>query len=431
MSSSILESTYPLSFRQKDASVLGEHIKNRHSVVLVGMKRVGISNFLRFFLYHKDISKTYINDGHNHLFIPIDLNDLVEREIYPFWVLTLKRIADTIAATSLPNSLKKHIEILFMDSIQTQDLFLTIDYVRKALIMLSEQNILPTLFFLRFDRMKDSATDVFFDNLQGLLDATHKRMSYVFTSVRTLDSLAPDVFPKSSVAVFAQNMYIKPASKKDIEVIFQTNSKQYKLAIPNSLEKLFLESVDGYIQYLQYLLIFLSERKTLPKSDLELFTNLVRDERIALQSEELWESLSNTEQETLLKSVQGGKLSSEDKKNGEYLWDTGFITKSDTVFSPLFEFFLKEKLEEKSIESQKVELSKKENQLLKLLEERIDDICEREEIIEKVWPEMESFGVSDWAIDRLVARLRNKLKLQKSPYEIVTVKTRGYKLVKT
>ena len=279
--------------------------------------------------------------------------------------------------------------------------------------------------------MKDSATDVFFDNLQGLLDATHKRMSYVFTSVRTLDSLAPDVFPKSSVAVFAQNMYIKPASKKDIEMIFQTNSKQYKLAIPKSLERLFLESVDGYIQYLQYLLIFLSERKTLPKSDLELFTNLVRDERIALQSEELWESLNSAEQETLLKSVQGKKLSGEDKKRVEYLWDTGFITKIGTVFSPLFEFFLKEKLEEKSNESQKVELSKKENQLIKLLEERVDDICEREEIIEKVWPEMESFGVSDWAIDRLVARLRNKLKLQKSPYEIVTIKTRGYKLIKS
>jgi len=157
----------------------------------------------------------------------------------------------------------------------------------------------------------------------------------------------------------------------------------------------------------------------------------VRDERIALQSEELWESLNSAEQETLLKSVQGKKLSGEDKKRGEYLWDTGFITKIGTVFSPLFEFFLKEKLEEKSNESQKVELSKKENQLIKLLEERVDDICEREEIIEKVWPEMESFGVSDWAIDRLVARLRNKLKLQKSPYEIVTIKTRGYKLIKS
>jgi len=38
------------------------------------------------------------------------------------------------------------------------------------------------------------------------------------------------------------------------------------------------------------------------------------------------------------------------------------------------------------------------------------------------------FGVSDWAIDRLVARVRVKLPQQNSPYEIVTVRTRGYKL---
>jgi DNA-binding winged helix-turn-helix (wHTH) protein len=46
-----------------------------------------------------------------------------------------------------------------------------------------------------------------------------------------------------------------------------------------------------------------------------------------------------------------------------------------------------------------------------------------------VWPEVEELGVSDWAIDRLVARVRNKLKLQKSGFEIQTIKTRGYKLI--
>jgi DNA-binding winged helix-turn-helix (wHTH) protein len=59
----------------------------------------------------------------------------------------------------------------------------------------------------------------------------------------------------------------------------------------------------------------------------------------------------------------------------------------------------------------------------------MNDVCERERIIERVWPEAETFGVSDWAIDRLVARLRNKLKSQNAKEEIITVKTRGYKLI--
>ena len=97
----IEEASYPLTFRQNDAKTLGLHIKNRHNVVLVGMKRVGISNFLRFFLYKKGIQENYINDGKKYVFIPVDLNDLVERELYPFWVLTLKRIEDAVEKTQI------------------------------------------------------------------------------------------------------------------------------------------------------------------------------------------------------------------------------------------------------------------------------------------------------------------------------------------
>ena len=62
--------------------------------------------------------------------------------------------------------------------------------------------------------------------------------------------------------------------------------------------------------------------------------------------------------------------------------------------------------------------------------ESYEHILEREKIISYVWPEEEEFGVSDWTIDRLVARLRAKLLAQKSEYQLVTVKTRGFKLTK-
>jgi len=58
----IEEALYPLTFRSKESESLGNYIKNRHNVVLVGMKRVGISNFLRFFLNKKGIKEKYIAD---------------------------------------------------------------------------------------------------------------------------------------------------------------------------------------------------------------------------------------------------------------------------------------------------------------------------------------------------------------------------------
>src|SRR3989344_5070435 len=182
MENSVVEGDYSISFRKDDALVLGRDLDNRRCIVLIGMKRVGISNFLRFFLNNKDVVRTYIGGKTSHVFIPVDLNDLVEKEISPFWILTLKRISDVVSKSSLKKEVKKKIEAFFLDSIQSQDLFLTIDCVRRGLVELTENGFLPTIFFLRFDRMKDAATPEFFGNLQGLKDATHNKLAYVFTS---------------------------------------------------------------------------------------------------------------------------------------------------------------------------------------------------------------------------------------------------------
>lgn len=428
MNPNLIEQSYPVDFRHDEAQNLGNHIKNRRSVVLTGMKRVGISNFLRFFLYHDGITKKYLDDK-KYFIVPVDLNDLVEREIYPFWVLTFKRFADAVEKSDMPQKIKKQIDFYFSDSIQSQDLFLTIDFLRKSIVYLCDQGYLPTIFFIRFDRMKDALTHDLFANFQGLIDSTHRRLSYVFTSARPLSHLEPTIFTKQSVFIFLDNLYIKPAKKSDTKIIFESSIKQYdlKLDIP-TINKL-LKLVDGHTQYLLFALISLRESNPNIKPG-ELFNFLKRDERISLQSEELWESLTTSEQEILLKVVAKKKLTEDEVKQSEYLINTGFFD-LDTlkIFSPIFDYFIETKGEEKRKEKASSDFSKKENALLIFLEQNKNQICEREQIIEAVWPEAEELGVTDWAIDRLAARLRNKLKDHDKNYEIVTVKTRGYKLV--
>lgn len=432
MENGIIEATYPIAFRKKDAVTLGQLLKDRNSVVLIGMKRVGISNFLRFFLHHKDVTKTYISDGNSHLFIKVDLNDLVEREAFPFWILTLKRIFDAVEASSLSRPIKKYIETLFLDSIQSKDTFLTIESIRKSLSKIVEQNILPTIFFIRFDRLKDIVTADLFGNLQGLKDAANNKLSYVFTSFRGLSDLEPSVFKKPSLSLFTKDLYIKPAEKADANVIFKTYTDRYKLAISSSLKDWLFEIVDGYVQYLQLALIFLHETKKVIKSKNEIFNLLSYDERIGLQSEELWESLEDFEKTTLLKIIRKEQIGEKEKTRAKYLWDTGLINqegKSLKLFSPLLDYYVRQK--DTSSQSLVTDFTKKENLLFNFLKENLGQICEREKIIEAVWPEVEELGVSDWAIDRLVARVRNKLMLQKVSFEIQTIKTRGYKLITT
>lgn len=136
MTNGFSEMLYPLDFRENDAKQFGTHLRHRHSVELIGMRRVGISNFLRFFLYHQNTIKTYIQNDASHLFIPVDLNDLIERELFPFWRLTFKRVVDAVDNSSIEPKIKKKIAALFVDSIQSNDLFLTIDGIRQSLLFL-------------------------------------------------------------------------------------------------------------------------------------------------------------------------------------------------------------------------------------------------------------------------------------------------------
>lgn len=432
MDNTIIEASYPISFREEDAKELGSHIRMRHPVQLVGMKRVGISNFLRFFLYHKDIVTTHISESEQHIFLPVDLNDLIERELFPFWILTFKRLVDTTEISiTLSSETKKEISDLFVEAIQSRDTFLTIEALRKALQIIARNNMLPTIFFIRFDRIKDSLNKEFFNNLEGLREATGHKLSYVFTSFRTLEDITPDFLPGKSISNLS-SLYLKPATKDDMRIIFDTLENYYNVSpSPEILEKI-VDASGGHVQYLQLALIILNHKNRsnngeviTPETLLEI---LLKDERMSLQSEEIWESLTDTEKEILIKIRSHGEILDTDKSRASYLWDTGFVKDNNHIFSYFFENYIQQK-DVKKVQDETIDFTKKEFALFKLLSENMNEIVEREQIISTVWPEVEAFGVSDWTIDRLVARLRTKLKKQSSKNAIVTVKTRGYKLI--
>jgi hypothetical protein len=430
MNAAVLEASYPISFQQKDAEKLGEYLRQRQCVNVVGMKRVGISNFLRFFLRHEDIIPTYISKKDEHLFIPIDLNDLVEQEIYPFWTLTLKRILDATEQSELPDSVKSKINDLFDKSIQFQDLFLVIDNIRQALNLLVDSGVYPTVFFLRFDRLKDTFNPSLFDNLEGLRDASHSNVAFVFTSYRSLGSSFPGA--RSSLSVFAQTMYLKPASEENMKIVYDAYRHRYHMSLLPQAEKALFKVVGGYMQYLQLGLIRLDELKNGSlKTETDILQPLLEDERIVLQSEELWESLNSDEKQVLSLIVNKQKVEKHLQDKAKYLGDTGFIQEVNgemTLFSPLFGAYVEQIEHEERKKRKTAHLTRKENLLFTLLKSQLGEICEREKIIEIVWPESQEFGVSDWAIDRLIARVRVKLREQDNPYEIQTIRTRGYKL---
>lgn len=432
MYSRVIEAKYPVSYRRKDFEILGRHLRHRHSVALIGMKRVGISNFLRFFFSHPKAQHKLMGNAGKHLFIVVDLNDLIEREIFPLWTLMLKRISDTVERVDIATSEKKKIENLFLKTIQINDHIVTMDNVRIALEVLIENDYLPTVFLVHFDRVKEKVTPAFIDNLGALISASGDKLSYVFTSFRQLTELSPEAFLGNTMSFYRQNMYMTLASTEDLEIIIKTHNDQYQLKLSSKTKEDLFRITGGHVQYLQLSLLALRELdKPNSITEVNLLEFLLRDERIILQSEELWESLTNREKETLRKIIKGEKVTEKDKLDALYLWDTEMLFGKNnlTIFSVLFGSHVKGFIESRPSKEDRIHFTKKELALFTFLQNTVGEICERDMIIDSVWPEYVESGISDWAIDRLVARLRTKLRSQKSKYEIKTIRTRGYQLL--
>jgi len=74
-------------------------------------------------------------------------------------------------------------------------------------------------------------------------------------------------------------------------------------------------------------------------------------------------------------------------------------------------------------------LSLAQYRVLELLYEGQGRVCSRDEIVATVWPEEESSGVTEQAIDALIRRLRDRLaELDRGHQYVVTVRGHGFRL---
>jgi two-component system alkaline phosphatase synthesis response regulator PhoP len=83
-----------------------------------------------------------------------------------------------------------------------------------------------------------------------------------------------------------------------------------------------------------------------------------------------------------------------------------------------------------TVNDELVELSTKEYALLLYLEEHSDRICSKEELGKAVWPEYKG-DVFDYQVESLIKRLRQKLEPDADEsHLVVTIRGRGYRLIK-
>jgi hypothetical protein len=271
----------------------------------------------------------------------------------------------------------------------------------------------------------------FFDHLQGLKTTCAYKLSYVFTSYKKLYDLNSKIFDRNTLTSFSSKIYFKPAKPIDAQVILKMFLKKYKLNISDSLIDSIITLSGGHTHIMLILVIILSELDSKKISNEEEIKKIfLHDERFKLQADELIAHLNKKEIEIVKNIIINPKIKIE---TDNYLRQSGFITLTNEdeyrIFSPLLRQYLSEHYF-KVIINNNHKFTHKENLLFSLLLQNIDQVVEREDIMENVWPEQETYEISDWSLDKLISRLRNKLKIQNSNFQLNTIKTRGFMLSK-
>ncbi len=235
---------------------------------------------------------------------------------------------------------------------------------------------------------------------------------------------APDLYEN----IFYYPLYGQSETKAFIELL----SHQWRAAISSNQADEIISSCGGHFWLVKEAVREIATRHS--------WTSTHEGMQFRLRS--FFNLLLPTEQTALYKLATGQKVFSADEKMSlSYLQTMRVINdQHQFLFGSLKEFLLLGEGLSASLELKDEHIllndvpvenvfSRKEYRILKLLLERANTTVSRDELAQRIWPTNTQEHYSDWAIDQLMARLRQRcINLSLPSRFIVAVRGRGYLL---
>ena len=259
----------------------------------------------------------------------------------------------------------------------------------------------------------------------------HKNFSVIIFSELDITKEKYNKLVNQCSSIFTHIIKYSLYSQEDSYQFIEYNESLWKVKFPEKIKKEIVEKCGGYLWLIRQALRLLRDEENL--SPEQVFGH----ELMIKKLEVIWQKLTEEEKEVLRK-IYGKNLNEETKNSHEYsyLKATRFIVEDSIGIKILSYIIEKEKkanqlsIKEDTIYFNNIDISyqltKSELRIIKLLVQNKNKLITRNEIAQKVWGANWEHEYSDWAIDRLIYRLR--LKLKKIGYDeslIKTYKARG------
>jgi len=462
--------------RQEDALYVLERIADADCCALVGVSNSGKSSLMRTLASWDARHQLRSDQANEAVFVYIDFNLMLETTEQGFYELILRSLLDELrrldgkglpqdAAAEVVERLSNAYQMLIAPPSHFQIPLSFSEGLTAACAGLPGGLV---LLFDEFDQPFEQIDERALLNLRAIEDKYHPTLSFVTATDQRLSRIRRGRDVDEFVELFEPfTRFLGPLTEADLGQVIDTVAQQEGFTFADEDRAFIHHHADGHLGLALAVCRALGEVTGEPVRDTAqnwLIHRQVRDRldsdlNVQAECRKLWTDLTVAEQDTLMALVgSDGEGDRPEPPMIESLREKGVICgqvsatlqgdrQEEMLLSPVFESFVRrQRLGHRrrdqgvrvDVESGSVwvdgrgvpQLTELEYRLLLLLYGRLNQICDKYQMVEAVWGEDYIDEVDDARIDKLLSRLRAKIEADPAnPRYLTTIRARGYKLV--
>ncbi len=457
MSLFIAPNHYHLRFR--DAARVFEHIQSSACCAVVGVSNMGKSVLLRG-LARPDIQGLHLGtEAQAIAYVYVDCNRMVEMSERAFYEVVISALLDQLPADDTPQEVITALNAAYDAVINPPSAFHIPLRFNQALMQTVHH--LPQTLVLAFDEFDEAFAHLderVFTNLRALKDRDWQGIVYITATDRDLVDIRREPAVEEFLELFMhQTLYLAPLSEEDTRTLIQHLAEQMGVTFNVRDEQFIREWAGGHPGLIEAVARVLgSITGPINRDEVQDFLihrrameELRVDPTIRQECERIWNDLTAEEQEALFLLLSPGPTPASEalaalKRRHVILSDE---EEHPVLFARAFGEYV-DRLRRRHLAPERgvhydpdeqavyvdgyrvQDLTALEHKLFLLLYGRQGEIVDKYTIVENVWGERFIDEVDDARVERLVSRLRKKLRpYPGAPTYLVTVRGRGYKLV--
>ncbi len=275
-----------------------------------------------------------------------------------------------------------------------------------------------------------------FDIFNELSEISEQNPLYNFIFLSEVDFMHPDIFRKlTNIRIFGSLHYYKLYDEPDMSQFVKYLTEKSNLKVPSVLVSKILRTFGGHTW------LIAEAVRSIMLNNFSSIEQIIESDGIQFKIQQIYQSFIESEKSVLQKLTKGeiSGFSENEKHSLKYLEKTGIVCKNKITIHALEIYIQKHQpkvsftLEGKHIKINSVivdsSFSRKQIRILRHLLTNNGVTVMRDELAKIIWPVNTLDYYTDWALDRIIARLRENIaRIGLDKNLIQTVRGKGYKI---